>query len=418
MRERLSVCRGTVPTPTTGRYKDYNVWKYYSGQGSYYPDLMVMGMTDVVTENFRARQLAGEIINNPMWKFLFSIQQGKVGLGAEGQCASYVILEPEAVIPPLWAPTGASWSDEVDALCAGYSSESSVAQAKAWANVDVSEIQGLASLGELPETVKMLIDAMKSFVELTIAAKRGDFGKILKSAKKAGFTIDGLSNIWLGYRYGIRPIMGDIKNLLSAVAADLDKGMRYTSRGKNVILNQKSTQTGTFMRCPHSVDYPRGVLANTTTQSSRTFRAGVLVEIDRNIDALTAIWGLDSPVEAAWELIPFSFILDWFLNIGDVISAAFLNPGLSPLSSWVTEQISWSQSSIATAVHYTDSSTSCWYKTKRPYLKSSASSCFTNVVTTVARRVPLAERYQLPVINLKLDWYKFTDLILIARKLI
>jgi hypothetical protein len=37
-----------------------------------------------------------------------------------------------------------------------------------------------------------------------------------------------------------------------------------------------------------------------------------------------------------WELTPFSFIIDWFLNVGTTIAAWTPNAGVTQLASWVT----------------------------------------------------------------------------------
>lgn len=139
--------------------------------------------------------------------------------------------------------------------------------------------------------------------------------------------------------------------------------------------------------------------------------------IDRGINQTAAIWGLDSPIEAAWELVPFSFIIDWFTNIGDIIGALILNPGLTPLSSWVTETISHSVTRTATGVvdYLAKDPPNCWARTTA--LEALDPFCKTSSWYTVKRRVPLAERYSLPSLNLNLNIAKLTDLALIARKL-
>jgi len=38
----------------------------------------------------------------------------------------------------------------------------------------------------------------------------------------------------------------------------------------------------------------------------------------------------------AWELIPFSFVVDWFVNFGDYIQALTPKLGIKGLSSWTT----------------------------------------------------------------------------------
>ena len=414
MRERFFAEIGLVPIQIAGRYLDWNVWQNYPQLYPCYENYFIAGMVDVVSEKYHQRSRDGEIVNNPMWAFTFGLKQTKMRISCEGQCNYYVVHEPEVCLPGHYVPftKDRPVSAFVDSICDPFSDESSIAQTQAWANIDVSEIQGLASLGELPETVKMLIDALKSAMKLTIAMKRGDLATIAKSAKKVGFTVDGLSDLWLGYRYGIRPLITDIKNLLSAASADLEKGQRFTARGKKKFEEKSTIKDLTTGRFQYNCNL--GLKYTEIRENSRIFRAGVLVMIDRSINQAAAIWGLDSPIEAAWELIPFSFIVDWFTNIGDVIGALVLNPSLTPLSSWVTETISSSVVREATGV-YDMTYSGCWQTSKSAYAKDPL--CRTTSYYTVKRRVPLAERYSLPSLNVRLNVAKLTDLALIARKI-
>lgn len=416
MRERLFISRGLTPSLLQGSYTDYGGQTFlYSPTGSYWPDCLVSGMVDVVSQNYHRKSREGEIVNNPMWSFIFNLKQTKMRVACEGQCRYYVKHKPELAIPSFWYPKSTSYAEQVDAICDAHSTESSIAQAAAWANIDVSEIQGLASLGELPETIKMLIDIFKLVIRLTVAAKRGDLSYITKYAKKAGFTIDGLSDIWLGYRYGIRPLIGDIQNLLAAVAKDLEKGLRLTYRGKHLVPLTTVTQQNLIAYPPPHQGMYLGVKYSRKLEHSASFRAGVLVQIDHTINSMTSVWGLDSPIEAVWELVPFSFIVDWIANVGDCIAAAILNPSLSPRASWVTEQISTTEICDATSA-YDGKLGQCWNNAVPLYMADPP--CRSVCVTTVKRRLPIAARYNLPSIRLNLDLSKIADLILIARKIL
>lgn len=416
MRERITVSKGLIPDLTKPRYWDYNkAMNNHFPEVQYWKNCLFGGMVDVVTPNYKRLQNQGVIVNNPMWKLMFNLQQVPYRLYAKGQCQYLVISEPQSVIPARF-PLGNSLSAIVDNVFLSYQSESLIAQTSAWANIDVSEIQGLASLGELPETVKMIVDLLKQIVSLTLAAKRGDIKTIASKARAVGFTVDGLADLWLGYRYGIRPLVGDVMNLLKAMNADLEKGMRFTARGRNII-EPKSTQLTKEITTPmwDSVNN-RGaklrVVEETTTAAS--FRAGVMVQVDRNINQMAAVWGLDSPFEAAWELVPFSFILDWVVNIGDCLGAAFLNPSLTPRNSWVTEQLTFVQDVRSLDVIDYNVEGRC----SRSLVKTFVSEHGSTKQTIVAkRRVPLAHRFNLPRLNLNLDWAKFADLLLIARKI-
>lgn len=373
---------------------------------TFYTNRLVNGMVDVNEPGFKRRSAAGELVNNPMWKFIYSLKEQPLN-AHDGGCPVYNEHELWECFPPAFKLT-TPYSTCIDSFFLPFNSESIIAQTKAWANVDVSEIQGLASLGEMPETLKMLVDLLRTALELTIAAKNGNL-RVLKNAAKKLISVDGLSDVWLLYRYGIRPLMSDIRNVLNAVKKDLDKALRYTSRGKfdtGLLVSERNFCT---LPSTHPARWP---VWKVKTGTRRVFRAGVLFEIDQSIDAMSALWGLDSPIESAWELIPFSFILDWFVNVGDCLGAAVTNPSLKPRISWVTESLEFSE--LATSSSFNDKPiTLCAQSNPEPHFHQFGSS---NLNLVVKRRCAVAAQYSLPRLNLKLDYAKLTDLILIARK--
>lgn len=299
----------------------------------------------------------------------------------------------------------------VDALCGLYSSESIIAQTSAWANIDVSEMQTWASLGELPETIRMIVDLLKKAFKLTIAAKRGDVTTLIRELKHLR-KFDTYADAWLMWRYGVRPLVGEITALLKILEATPIVGKRRTFRGKYVhempdtAIDSHAVWSGTGAGWDYKITEKRNAI----------FRAGVLVQIENSINSGLAMLGFDNPLEAVWELVPYSFIADWFFNIGDVINAIIGNPSLSPVCSFVTE----------TVTHTVIAECSGFSLNGDPDITQNY--CFANntlVVTpgyvntfiTATRRVPLAERYSLPKLRVKLSLAKLTDLALIARKL-
>lgn len=374
-----------------------------------------MAMVDVVTPRFRRRRNRGEIVNNPMWKVTYQRAEKPTivsGTGGGNPCSSWKLgwIPSVGVVFDTSNPAKA-----VDDLCAPYSSESEIAQTKAWANISVSEMQAWASLGEFPETVKMIADILKTVYRAFFAVKRGDVGNLRKELKAIKDMPKHAADLWLMWRYGVRPLIGEVQALLKILSMKPVTGKRSTFRGKYLV-DGSNTLTETFSHASWSGG-GAGWDFKTTTVESRVFRAGVMVQIEQDINSAAAILGLDDPIVGAYELIPCSFILDWFINVGDTIAAITGNPSLSPVCSWVSEQITnsttcknWGHSNFP---DYTD----CQQYT---YAHNSLliEPGFVNTFVTVTRRVPLAKRYNLPHLNLKLDAAKLLDLALIARQIL
>lgn len=405
----------------------------------------VLGMLDVVTPNFRALQNKGVIINNPMHREevitsfhpTYWIMDGRRSDGINIHCEYWErlryteVTDANAVLP-----------DELASLAklSAFQREIDLAVTRAWSNVDVSEAAALASIGELPETFAWLASIMTRGISLTrrvrkkfeIADITADLQALAFESKK-GFRrfhswmmvlerrsaqdllkklpdkVGDISNLYLEYRYAIRPLVFEMQQCLVAMSKALKKACRQTARGKEITLIDGHSNT-TLPRESYSASHYVDGVVRTTEKSSVVARAGVLFEIQESINALLSVWGFDQPLEAVWELVPFSFIYDWFFSVGDVLSSWSIGNGLSPISSWVTVQhISFIEKkpislAIANRANYV------W---KTPYVNLGSSYGSINRKW----RVPSPPRSIIPRFDLKLNLGKILDLAAIGRSL-
>jgi hypothetical protein len=76
--------------------------------------------------------------------------------------------------------------------------------------------------------------------------------------------------------------------------------------------------------------YTLVVMQNSNQQVN--VRCGILYELD--LDRSTFGFSLDEIPNAGWELLPFSFVADWFLNLGSWVSAVSPKIGVRKLGEW------------------------------------------------------------------------------------
>lgn len=182
-----------------------------------------------------------------------------------------------------------------------------LAVTKMWSKVNNAEAQSLVTLAELPKTFRML------------ARPLGNFKTYLKSLRKAkNSTRAGramtfgqyISNEWLTYRYGFRPLLMDIEGTLKALNK---KEKRGWTRAKASETLERTTSTP-FL-------YSHGDL-DTTFNLIRVHRfeafAGVMFDANLTTSDYLGV-NLSGIPLAAWELIPYSFVVDWFVNVGTFI---------------------------------------------------------------------------------------------------
>lgn len=359
---------------------------------------------DVVTPQFKLRSARGEIINSPMMSCEFESYVTPGLASGKGQCSTLDSYTLGMVIPtPSVYSLGRN--PNYDTMLAPYSSDRDVAIAQSFANVDESEIAALASLGEMPETLRWIASIYLRFNRLLsmLLGKR-----LKKKRKKNGSVIDGVSDYWLEFRYAIRPLVFEMQQALTALQAAIQKNSRKTARGWNRDIQAPKT-TLEMIESPLEFLWP--VVHVQTYQHN--YRAGVLYNIESDINGLLSVWGLDQPLEAAWELTRLSFVFDWFFNVGDIISSWSINPSLRVLTNWVVESHSFID------IYYPNGDCSrknyhCnWnieFKTdQRPAAEFRL---------RITRRIPLADRPLMPTVRIKLDALKLIDLAFIGRQLL
>lgn len=53
--------------------------------------------------------------------------------------------------------------------------------------------------------------------------------------------------------------------------------------------------------------------------------------------------GLINPLSIAWEVVPFSFVLDWFIPIGATLQAITASVGLTFNAGWSSMKTDWTE---------------------------------------------------------------------------
>lgn len=147
--------------------------------------------------------------------------------------------------------------------------------------------------------------------------------------------MDVIVGLWLEYRYAVRPLIADLQNAVKALDKAI-KSERLTARGRESHVGESVSY---FHSDPVPNDNSFRVDSKITTSEVIKARAGCLYIVDAQLASFLDVLGFDQPIEAVWELIPFSFVLDWVFSIGDLLESWFKSSGLSVLTSWVTLQV-------------------------------------------------------------------------------
>lgn len=180
------------------------------------------------------------------------------------------------------------------------------------------QVSGPTFLGEARETLKMLRRPAEGIRDLA-----QDWIKLLQKKKKANpkrWTKD-ISGAWLEHSFGWLPLLHDVEDGMKAWNRlhDLERATPFSGFGS------KTTDRGvTFQSNSGQLTYT--VVRHTRKETSTRlvkYRGVVKATAKMGPRAQLDLFGF-TPSEflpTAWNLLPWSFLVDYFVNIGDIISA-------------------------------------------------------------------------------------------------
>lgn len=140
---------------------------------------------------------------------------------------------------------------------------------------------------------------------------------------------DFFGNAWLEYSYGWKPLLSDIHSHAEAAA-------NIMLERQNIVLVESATAERKWARVRRTNQNESRYNADKTSIEARVTTK---VRFTReNLGALQ-ILGLTNPLLVAWELVPFSFVVDWFLPIGNAIENMSATDGLTFHSGYVSTKV-------------------------------------------------------------------------------
>lgn len=173
-----------------------------------------------------------------------------------------------------------------------------------------------------------------------------------------------LSNLWLEYHFGWAPLLDDIHSACNVLKSN-PPAQRVTATGKAEL----------------EVRDIRGQYAwSTIALYESRAKIGAEVYVSNGNLALANQLGLVNPASVAWEVVPFSFLVDWFIPVGKF------------LESW-TDMLGYT-------VRYAYNTTYCQANASQEYKQASPSQGGTSVGYGMYRKLGIpAFRFVRPPFN-------------------
>lgn len=286
-------------------------------------------MDDFITPGFASFVKRGLIVNNPM---SYTYEKYEWATSNLHQVQTLPVPSPNATTNDYNGHNGANMDRYVindpnfrrlvDVNILDASKLAQLAAIEARKRVSPLHVQSLVSLVELPKTVKLIADSVNTLRRLRRHVVSGNFDKAIAvfgtkrrpQVSRSTWLKQSVENRWLEFRYGWTPLVFEVQGVIKALSPDREFKTRGTARA--TVKDSANKVSYAFRDASWYGRYNLRFVSQETIE----VRAYCLYTADLKFQSARD-FGLTELPLAAWELVPFSFVVDWFVNVGDWLEA-------------------------------------------------------------------------------------------------
>jgi len=193
-------------------------------------------------------------------------------------------------------------------------------RAKNSASLAVSLAEGKQSIQMIAQRVGQLLAAARALRKGDIASFTKQLGvKNRSSARDRKRHVNDAAGTWLEFTFGWAPLVKDIGSAVEVLQQDFDP---HPIRGRGT--SQSEIEQHLF-----------GYITKKNLLLSKTEIRGQIKVTNTDLFLANSL-GFVNPATVAWELVPFSFVVDWFIPVGkflslmtDRVGLEIVNPSVS-----------------------------------------------------------------------------------------
>jgi hypothetical protein len=217
--------------------------------------------------------------------------------------------------------------------------------AQARSRMKQSQVNLGVAFGERKQTARLIGDTASRLAKTVVNLKRG---RIRAAMNELGITHkrhqprgQNWTQNWLELQYGWKPLLSDIHGACDALNGRNKGDWRVTVEAT------KKTEVDISARTSGSVAVLGGSSCRALGFYSVHVRVDLLPENEAKISLSSC--GITNPLLIAWELVPFSFVVDWLLPVGEFIEGldAMLGYNSATTCTSYFRKMRWDSSGIS-----------------------------------------------------------------------
>jgi len=206
------------------------------------------------------------------------------------------------------------------------------AESKALADLASSKAsmgENLAQLNQTADLFGAIADASLDVMRAYRAVRHGRLPnlhslnvKAIRKLIRDGKLEKRVANYWLSYWFGFKPLVSDAYGLYELMLEQAKPVMLVHGRGRSQLIHAGSYQAPSV-----STSAPGYRFSDSSSILHQTHITGKLDDA-RLLRLINRVGMLNVP-SLAWDLIPFSFVIDWGVPVGELLSNLTATSGLT-----------------------------------------------------------------------------------------
>lgn len=194
-----------------------------------------------------------------------------------------------------------------------------------------TQMQLANDLIEGGQTVDMIVKAARTLIDAKNALRRGDsraVKRLLKVPKDFDFSKASkrFADLWLELHFGWQPLLEEIHSGLEFLITGPPVYEKFSAKASRLIRYNRDSLSSTG-----------SVRFKETETQFYSVKCGLIVRGVRDRTFTLEQLGLMNPAAIAWEAVPYSFFVDYILNVGEVLSSYTAFSGLDLAGTYTTQ---------------------------------------------------------------------------------